>query len=119
MDTSKIMAFRHASQAVLLLESLLASARRVPRHACRITDRSSLPSVLQRIAIRGAKTKSYWAAWSAETSIWFFTAEVVPPPSGIPRCPTLKVTAYDEKGTLKASGVWANIPKRGWQRCAL
>jgi hypothetical protein len=119
MDTSKIMAFRHASQAILLLESLLASARRIPRHARRVADRSALPSVLQRIAIRGAKSKVHWAAWSAASSIWFFTVEVTPPPSGVPRCPAIKVMAYDEKGALKASGVWANIPKRGWQRCVL
>jgi hypothetical protein len=119
MDTSKILAFRHSSQAILLLESLLSSWGRLPKHARRVSERSSLPSVLQRIAIRGAKQKILWAAWAAESSIWFFTAEVTSVPSGGVRTPALKVTAYNEKGKSTASGVWVNVPRRGWRRCAL
>jgi hypothetical protein len=113
------MAFRHSSQAVLLLESLLSSWGRLPRHARRVGERSSLPSVLQRIAIRGAKNKVQWAAWAAANSIWFFTAEVTFMPSGAVRHPALKVAAYNEKGRLTAAGLWANMPRRGWRRCAL
>lgn len=119
VDTSKIFAFRHPSQSILLLESLVSSWGRLPKHARRVNERSDLPFVLQRIAIRAAKEKAHWAAWAAAPSIWFFTAQVTLLPSGAMRCPALKVTGYDEKGRPTVSGTWANMPRRGWRRCAL
>ncbi len=119
MDTSKILAFRHPSQAKLLLESLLESFGWLPHHARSVTDRSDLPAVLQRIALRGARQKVSWAAWRRESAVWFFTAEVTPAPSGNTRRSALKISSYDEKGKLTSCGVWVNVPRRGWQRCAL
>jgi len=119
VDTSKILSFRHPSQAELLLESLLKSLDRLPRHARRVSDRSDLPSVLQRIAIRATKQKVRWSAWSRENAVWFFTAEVTLVPSGPARRPALKITGYNEKGKLTECGVWINMPQRGWRRCAL
>ena len=119
MDTSKILAFRHASQAELLLEALLESLDRVPGHAIRVTDRSDLPAVLQRMVIRGAKQKLRWAAWARDKAFWFFTAEVIAAPIAYVGRSALKVSAYDEKGRLSECGVWVNRPGRGWQRCAL
>lgn len=119
MDTSKILAFRHPSQAELLLESMLLSLDRFPGSARRVSDRGDLPSALQRIAIRSTRQKMRWGAWSKDDAIWFFTAEVTSVPSGKVRRPALKVSGYDAKGNLTECGVWVMAPKRGWQRCAL
>lgn len=119
MDTSKILSFRHPSQAELLLESLLRSLNRLPRRARRVGDRSELPSALQKIAIRAKKQKLCWGAWSREDAVWFFTAEVTSVPSGELRRPALKISGYDAKGKLSECGVWVNMPSRGWRRCAL
>jgi hypothetical protein len=119
MDTSKILAFRHHSQAEILLEALLRSLDRLPAHARKVADRSDLPSVLQRIASQARKRKSMWGAWVKGNAIWFFTAEVTSAPSGQARRPALKISGYDEKGRLIECGVWINVPPRGWRRCAL
>lgn len=119
MDTSKILAFRHPSQAELLLESFLRSLKRLPAHARRVTDRSDLPSVLQKVAIQAAKKKAKWGAWSRDGAIWFFIAEVTSIPADQIRRPALKISGYNEKGRLTECGVWINVPSRGWQRCAL
>jgi len=119
VDTSKIIAFRHPSQSILLLESLVAAWGRIPKHARRVQERGNLPFVLQRIAIRAAKQSAHWAAWVAEPSIWFFVASATSLPSGTVQCPALKIMAYDEKGRPTVSGTWVNMPRRGWRRCAL
>jgi hypothetical protein len=119
MDTSKILALRHPSQAKLLLESLLEDFGWVPGHARSVTDRSDLPAVLQRIALRGARRKGCWAAWRKDSAVWFFTAEVTAAPSGTGQRSALKIDGYDEKGKLTTCGVWVHVPRRGWQRCAL
>ena len=119
MDTSKILAFRHHPQAELLLESLLRSLDRMPAHARKVTDRSDLPSALQRIANQARRQNARWGAWSKDNAIWFFMAEVTSAPSGQVRRPALKISGYDEKGKLTECGVWVNIPPRGWRRCAL
>jgi hypothetical protein len=120
MDTSKILAFRHPSQAKLLLESLVSeNFGWVARHARAVTDRSDLPAVLQKIAFREAKRRISWVAWRKEDVVWFFTAEVISAPAGSGSRSALKVDGYNEKGRLTASGAWVNVPRRGWQRCAL
>jgi hypothetical protein len=119
MDTSKILAFRHASQAELLLEALLQSLDRVPGHASRVTERSDLPAVLQRIVLRGAKQRLSWAAWARDKAFWFYTAEVIAAPIANVGRSALKVSGYDERGRLTECGVWVNPPGRGWARCAL
>jgi hypothetical protein len=119
MDTSKILAFRHPSQVELLLESLLKSLNRLPEHSHKVTERSDLPSVLQRIAIQAKKQKIRWGAWAKDNVIWFFTVEMTTAPLGLSRRPALKISRYNQKGKLTECGVWYNVPPRGWQRCAL
>jgi len=119
MDTSKILAFRHPSQAGLLLESLLHSLGRLPERARRVTDRGDLPGTLQRIAIRGAKQRQSWSAWRRDSSLWFFTSEVVATTYANLKRPALRICRYDEKGRLTLSEVWVNVPTRGWRQCAL
>jgi hypothetical protein len=119
MDTSKIFAFRHPSQAELLLESLLLAAGRLPTRARRVAYRSDLPAVLQRIAISARKRKARWVAWTRGEAIWLFTAEVTAVPSGPVERPALKICRYNARGKLTKCGVWVNRPSRGWRRCAL
>jgi hypothetical protein len=119
MDTTKILAFRHPSQAALLLESWVQTRDRVPGHASRVTVLSDLPAVLQRITIRGAKQKLGWVAWRKDNAIWFFTAQLVSAPLANVRRPGVQINGYDEKGRLTECGVWVDVPRRGWQRCAL
>jgi len=119
MDTSKILAFRHASQSGLLLESWLQKLDRVPDHASKVTVLSDLPGVLQKIVFRGAREKLSWTAWRQDNAIWFFTARMVSAPlANVPR-PGLKISGYDQKGRLIECGVWVDVPRRGWKRCAL
>lgn len=119
LDTTKILSFRHPSQASVLLESLLHSLDWLPENARRVQDRSELPSVLQRIAIRGARQQEKWLAWQRNSAIYFFTVKVTPPPAGVVRPPALRVSAYNERGSVTGCGVWANSPGKGWQRCVL
>ena len=119
MDTSKILGFRHPSQAGLLLESLLQNLDRLPAHVHRVAERSDLPSVLQRIAMRASKAKIAWGAWAGNNAIWFFTAEVTAVTSGPSRQSAVRLLGYNAKGKLTECGVWVNVPRRGWRRCAL
>jgi len=84
-----------------------------------MTVPSDLPAVLQRIAIRGAKQKLSWLAWRKDKAVWFYTAQLIPAPLANVRRPGLKISGYDERGRLTECGVWVNVPRRGWQRCAL
>lgn len=119
VDTTRIIAFRHPSQAELLLESLLVGLRRLPRKVRKLTCRSELPSALQRIAMRSSRRKAAWSAWVDGETIWFFTAELASVPFNGRPTPALAVSGYDRKGVLTECGTWVNVPKRGWRRCAL
>jgi hypothetical protein len=116
MDTSTIIAFRHSSQAELLLESLLRSLDKLPTHARRVDHRSDLPSSLQRIAIQSVKRRLRWGAWRINAALRLYTAEVISLSWHNVRRPALKVCGYDHKGALVESGVWINTQSRGWQR---
>lgn len=115
MDTTKILAFRHPSQAELLLESLV----RLPARARKVTNRSDLPSALQRIAIQAGKAKRLWGAWARDDAIWFFTAEMSLALSRKHQRPSLIVSSFDQRGKIRECTLWVNFRDRGWRRCLL
>lgn len=117
MDTTKIIGFRHPSQVELLLESLVLSRKRLSSRARRLTDRSELPSVLQRIAIRATRAGKSWSAWAEDDTLSFYIAEMTPARVGGQQCPALKVTAYGRAGRIEEYGIWARPGRGEWRRC--
>jgi len=117
VDTSKILGFRHPSQVELLLESLVMSRKCLPSRARRLTDRSELPSALQRIAIQTTGAGKSWSAWTEDEGIWFYAAEMTPARLSGQKCPVLKLQAYSRKGRIEEYGLWARTGRNGWQRC--
>lgn len=115
VDTTAILAFRHPSQAELLLESLV----RLPSHARKVTNRCDLPSALQRIAIQAMKAKKLWGAWARDSAIWFVTAETSMALSRQHQRPSLIVSSFDHRGKVCERTLWVNFRNRGWRRCVL
>jgi hypothetical protein len=116
MDTTRILAFRHPSQLAMLMDSLVATAVRLPATAAKITDRGGLPAVLQRMAIRAAKARMEWRAWLQGDAIILLTAEHIAPPATHPKAPTLRLSICGARGGVKDRSDWIYLPSGKWQR---
>lgn len=103
MQTMRLFAYQRPSRVEALLESLLQARGRLPGKARKVTDRSELPSALQKIVIKLHNNERVWNAWTDEDRIWFFTAEMSLELSRERGCPALQVGSYDVDGKLK---VW-------------
>jgi hypothetical protein len=95
----------------------MMSRKCLPSRARRLTDRSELPSALQRIAIHATGAGKSWSAWAEDEGIWFYAAEMTPARLCGQKCPVLKLKAYGRKGRIEEYGFWARTRRDGWQRC--
>jgi hypothetical protein len=111
VDTTKILNFRHASQAELLLESLIRDRLRADSPAHIVTDRSGLPAALQRVLIEAGRSGKTWRAWSDGRSTCGYTGEMLAARLNGVKCAVLRVTSYDHRGRLTSQRTWA---RRGW-----
>ena len=116
MDTTRILSFRHPSQLALLMDSLVATAVRLPGASARVTDRSRLPASLQRIALRAVKARMEWRAWVQGDAIVLLTAEQIAPPRSHPKAPTLRLSICGAAGRVKDRSDWLYLPSGCWQR---
>jgi hypothetical protein len=119
VDTTRILAFRHPSQAELLLESLASSKLGLGQRARQVSERSELPGALQRIVIREQGQGKSWLAWVQREAHWCCVATMIPARiAGQPR-PALRVTKYDASGRTVNFGIWAQLPDGTWHACAV
>ena len=119
MQTMRLFAYQRPSRIAALLESLLQARGLLPGKARRVTDRSELPSALQKIVLKSQNTERVWNAWTDEDRIWFFTAEMSLELSRERGCPALQVGSYELDGKLRAWQLWAYLKDGTWQQCAL
>lgn len=119
MQTMRLRAYQPPSRVQALLESLLEACGRLPAGARRVTDRSELPARLQQIVVRSHNTERVWSAWTDESRIWFFTAEMSLPLSRERGYPTLQVGLYNVDGKMKEWQHWVRLNDGTWQQCAL
>lgn len=119
MQTMRLFAYQTPSRIAAMLESLLQAGARLPDKARKITDRSELPSALQRIVIKSQNTERTWSAWTDEDRIWFFTAEMSLDLSRERGCPVLQVGSHSVDGKLRAWQLWTSLKDGTWQQCAL
>lgn len=117
VDTTKILNFRHASQAELLLESLIRDRLRAgsPDHV--VTDRSALPAALQRVLIQAGRSGKVWSAWSDGRSTCGYTGEMLAARVNGVKCAVLRVTSHDQRGRLISQRTWARSADGNWQTC--
>lgn len=119
MQTMRLRTLQAPSRVQAMLESMLEACGRLPNGARRVTDRSELPSALQKIVVKSNNSERVWSAWTDESHIWFFTAEMSLALSRERRCPTLQVGSYNVDGKMKAWQHWVCLNDGTWQQCAL
>ena len=119
MQTMRLFAYQSPSRIAALLESLLQTCGHVPGNARKVTDRSELPSALQKVVINSQNTERVWSAWTDEARIWLFTAEMSLELSRERGCPALQVGSYEVDGKLIRWQVWTYLKNSTWQQCAL
>lgn len=119
MQTTRLFAYQRPSRVAALLESLVQARGRLPDHARKVTDRSELPSALQKIVIKSQDTELVWSAWTDEDRVWFFTAEMSLALSRERGCPALHVASYNEDDKMRVWQLWVCLKDGIWQQCAL
>jgi hypothetical protein len=119
MQTMRLFAYQRPAQVEALLESLLQAREHFPRTARKVTDRSDLPSALQKIVIKLNSTDRVWSAWGGADRIWLFTAEMSLDLSRERGCPALQVGSYEMDGKLKVWQLWVCLKDATWQQCAV
>lgn len=117
MDTTKILNFRHASQAELLLESLIRDRLRADSPARIVTDRSVLPAALQRVLIEAKRNGRVWSAWSDGRSTCGYVGEMLSARLNGKKSAILRVTSYDHRGRVLSQRNWARDADGLWQTC--
>lgn len=118
MHTMRLFAYQRPSRIAALLGSLLQAPGRLPGRARQITDRSDLPSALQKVVLKSQHTEQVWSAWTDEGRIWLFMAEMSLELSRERGCPVLQVGSYEMDGKLKVWQLWACLNDGTWQQCA-
>lgn len=119
MQTMTLFAYQRPSRVAALLESLLQAGGYLPGNARKVTDRSELPSALQKIVIQAQNSERVWSAWANQEWIGFFTAEMSLELSRERGCPALHVGSYKGDGRLEAWQLWTCLKDGTWQQCAL
>ena len=118
MKTMKLRMLQRPSRLEALFESLIKSRNWVPPDAPRVTERSELPSTLQKLAAKTAKAGGAWLAWSSYDGIRFFVAEMSLELSRERGSATLKVSCYKDQGKLEQYSHWVRLDDDSWQPCA-
>jgi len=100
------------------LESLMLQLG-LPREGLeRISDKSRLPSALQRIIELGVLDGIAWAAWSEYADeVDFYTAEFAMDLSRVYGRPTIRFLRYDQTGTLQEYSAWTRVAPDHWEIC--
>ncbi len=120
MHTIKLRTLQQPTGIALLLDSLVMNQSWVPSGGPQVTDRSDLPSALQKLAIKAVKEGGTWRAWLGHDGVRFFISEMSLELSRERGCAALKVRYYNEQGQLLMYSQWVQLADGGtWQRCTL
>ena len=115
MKTMKLRTFQQPSRLQSLLDSLVKSRNWVPAGAVRVSDRSELSSALQKLAVKVLKTEGAWRAWLGHDGVRFFTVDMSMELSRERGLAALKVSYYDDKGSLQQYGLWIQLADGAWR----
>jgi len=118
MQTMKLRAFQPPPILTALLDSLVISQNWVPAGAAQVTDRSEIPSALQKVANKAAIVAGIWRAWLSYDGIRLFTTEMSMELAREHGAPALKVSYYDNEGRLQEYSAWVRRADGEWKRCA-
>lgn len=118
MQTTRLYAYQRPSRVQALLESLVQARELLPDGARKISERSELPSALQKIVFQSQGNGHVWSAWTDEDRIWFFSAEMSLAPSRERGCPALHVSLHREDGRIRECRLWVCLNDGSWQQCA-
>jgi hypothetical protein len=116
METLRLRTLQQPTATQLQLESLLLSARLAPDGADRLMDRAELPAVFQRVVIRGTKDGIAWAAWRQRFDVHFCSAELALDLSRERGKPTLRVTLYEQSGSIREIATWTEMSRDEWTK---
>jgi hypothetical protein len=116
METLRLRTLQQPSATQLQLESLLLSLRLPPDGADRLIDRTELPAVFQRIVIRGARDGIAWAAWRQSFDVHFCSAELALALSREHGKPSLRLSIYDQGGTISEIATWTEMSHDEWSK---
>jgi hypothetical protein len=119
MQTMKLRTLQQPSELAMLLESLVVSQNWVPAGAPVVTDRSELPSALQKLAINAVKNEGAWRAWQCHDGARLFVTAMSLDSSRERGCPALTVHYYNDQGRLQYYSLWIQLASGAWQRTAL
>jgi len=119
MQTMKLRVLQQPSHLETLLDSLVTSQNWVAGSAPRVTDRSEMPSALQKLAMKAVKAEGAWRAWVSHDGIRLFVAEMSLDLSRERGCPALKVSYYDDGARLQQYSLWIQLADGAWQRSSL
>ena len=120
MQTMKLRTLQQPTRLALLLDSLVMSQIWVLAGALQVTDRSDLPSALQKLAIKAVKDGGTWCAWLGHDGVRFFVSEMSLELSRERGCAALKVRYYNEQGQLQMYSQWVRLADGAtWQRCTV
>lgn len=119
MQTMKLRAIQQPSRLETILESLVTSQNWVPPEARPIADRSELPSALQKLVIKVAKSDGAWRAWTSYDGVRLFIAEMSLELSRERGCPVLNVSYYTDAGRLQLYSLWVQLADGAWRQCTL
>ena len=115
----KLRTLQEPSALETLLGSLVASQRWVRADAPRISERSDLPSALQKLTIKAVKGDGAWQAWTSYNGIRLFIAEMSLELSRERGYPVLKVSYYNNEAQLQKYGEWVQLTDGGWRQTSL
>ena len=117
MDTLKLRRLQQQpSRLEAMLDSLVANRDWIAPGAQRVYDRSELPSVLQKLAIKSEKGDGAWRGWFNHDGLRLFVAEMSLALSRERGCPMLQVHYYNEQGKLQQYSVWVQLADDTWQK---
>lgn len=106
MQTMRLFAYQRPSRIAALLESLLQARGQWPRKARKVTDRSELPSALQKLVSKSQNTERVWNSWTDEDLRLVFHGYLPP---------ALQRVAMQAQRCLQTWFAWTDGP-RTWFR---
>ncbi len=118
METTRILHFRHPAQTEMLLDALVRERLQTGSRSRRVTERSELPSAVQRLVIPAARDGKAWSAWGEHSALRCYIGEMIPARLAGEKCTALRVTAYDSRGRLAWQRIYALLNDGTWQAAA-
>ena len=115
METTRILHFRHPAQTEMLLDALVRERLQTDSRSRRVTERSELPSAVQRLVIPAARDGKAWSAWGEHSALRCYIGEMIPARLAGEKCTALRVIAYDSRGRLAWQRIYALLNDGTWQ----